>query len=93
MVDYRPRHMEFLWVRWYEHIDTTQTGWAAHKLDRLRFPPLAKDDAIGFLDPSLVLRASHVIPAFAQGQIHADGKGLSHCARDSCDWFDYYVAR
>jgi hypothetical protein len=92
-VDYHPRRIEFLWVRWYERLNAVQTGWTARKLDRLRFPPLASDDAFGFLDPSLVLRASHIIPAFDLEQIHTDGKGLSRCARDSGDWFGYYVAR
>ncbi|KIM91270.1 hypothetical protein PILCRDRAFT_1439 [Piloderma croceum F 1598] len=54
---------------------------------------MAKDDAFGFLDPSDVLRGSHIVPAFAKGKLHPDGKGLLHLAQDSSDWIEYYVNR
>ena len=62
-------------------------------LDRIRFGPMAADDTFGFLDPSVVLRGCHIIPAFAKGKLHSDGKGMSLCARDSSDWSEYYVNR
>jgi hypothetical protein len=93
MVDYQPHRLEFLWVRWYEQVDVLLSGWATLKLDRLKFPPIVSDDAFGFLDPSDILRASHIIPSFARGQIRDDGRGLSICARDSSDWHAYYVDR
>jgi hypothetical protein len=46
---------------------------------------MAEDEAFGFLNPSDVLRGSHVVPAFAKGKLHPDGKGLSHLAQDSSD--------
>jgi hypothetical protein len=52
-----------------------------------------EDDTFGFLDPSDVLRSCHIIPAFAKGKLHADGKGLSALAHDSPDWTMYYVNR
>ncbi|KAH7904119.1 hypothetical protein BJ138DRAFT_977516, partial [Hygrophoropsis aurantiaca] len=54
MLDYNPRRMEFLWVRWYEIVED-MAGWDACQLDRLRFPPMATDGAFGFLDPKDVL--------------------------------------
>jgi len=93
MVDYQPRRLEFLWVRWYHRIETLNTGWGARKLDRVRFPPVTSDGAFGFVDPSDVLRCCHIIPAFSHGKVHVDGRGLSRCARDSSDWVAYYVNR
>ena len=93
MVDYYPRRLEFLWVRWYRTVDTIHSGWTARKLDRVQFYSMTEDDAFGFVDPSDVLRACHIIPAFARGRLHLDGKGLSRCAQDSSDWVSYYVNR
>ena len=94
VVDYRPRKLEFLWVRWFEH-DTNAplSSWAHSRLDRLHFPPMAREDAFGFLDPADVIRGCHIIPAFAANKRYADGKGLSRCAMDCRDWRSYYVNR
>lgn len=93
MVDYEPRRMEFLWVRWYQVLGTTGTGWDACKLDRLRFLSVAEQGAFGFIDPAVVLRSCHIIPSFARGKVHLDGRGLSRCAHDSSDWVAYHVNR
>lgn len=93
-VDYTPIRVEFLWVRWYEQVDVGRTGWAAQKLDRLRFPPMADEAAFGFLDPSDILRGCHLIPVFAKGRRHIMGqKGVSFHAKDSLDWQEYYIGR
>lgn len=91
MTDYQPRRMEFLWVRWYQRVEMIGTVWSACKLDHVRFLPIAEQDAFGFIDPSDVLRACHIVPVFSRGKLHADSKGLSRCARDSADWVTYYV--
>jgi hypothetical protein len=94
VVDYRPRKLEVLWVRWFEHDTHAPLGsWTHSRLDRLRFPPMAREDAFGFLDPANVMRACHIIPAFAAKKRYTDGKGLSPCAMDSGDWQSYYVNR
>jgi hypothetical protein len=92
MLNYRPHRMEFLWVRWYQ-LNAGTNMWSTKKLDRVHFPPIAGDDAFGFVDPASVLRSCHIVPAFATKRVHIDGKGLSHCAQDSLDWTAYYVAR
>ena len=95
-VDYQPRRMNFLWVRWYDQVDLGRTGWDARKLDRVRFPSLsgsAGDGPFGFIDPVLVLRACHIIPRFCKGKRYEDGKGMSFCGRDSSDWNEYYINR
>jgi len=83
--------MEFIFVRWYESTGEVPAGWEAKKLDHLRFLPMADDGAFGFIDPSDIMRSCHIIPAFARGMLHCDGKGLSSCARDYADWAEYYV--
>jgi hypothetical protein len=93
MLDYEPHRVEFLWVRWYESVDAMHTGWKAQRLDRIQFPSVNDNDSFGFIDPSDVLRGCHVIPTFAKGLRHNDGKGLSHCARDLLDWSGYYINR
>ncbi|KIM65445.1 hypothetical protein SCLCIDRAFT_22648 [Scleroderma citrinum Foug A] len=89
--DYLPRHMEFLWVRWFEVVDVP-AGWEHTALDRLRFVPTVQDDAYGFVEPASVLRGCHLIPAFASGKIHPDGVLPSRSGREA-DWKHYYVNR
>ena len=92
--DYQPRGMKFLWVRWYKQLDLGRTGWRSRKLDRVHFPSLSGpsgDGSFGLVDPSLVLRASHIIPRFCKREQHKDGKGVSFCGRDSSDWNEYYI--
>ena len=93
-VDYRPRKVEVLWVRWFEHDINAPTGsWSDSRLDRLRFPSMAGEHAFGFLDPSDVVRGCHIIPAFSTNRRYSDGRGLSLCARDASDWQSYYLNR
>ena len=90
-VDYRSQRMEFLWVRWYDVAETRLSGWKNSRLDRLRFPPVTRHDAFGFVDPSDVLRGCHIIPRFSLGLQHSGG--LSYSGKDSEDWREYYVNR
>ena len=92
LIDYQPRHLEVLWVRWYQ-VDNPLGDWAAGVLDRVHFPPMNHDDSFGFLDPANILRTCHIIPAFSQGKVHADGIGMSHLAMDTNDWKSYFVNR
>jgi hypothetical protein len=91
ITDYSPHRMEFLWVRWYQHV--TDGSWTTSTLDRVCFPPMASQNSFGFLNPSDVIRSCHIIPAFVTGKRYMDGRGLSLCARDSEDWRYYYVNR
>lgn len=92
MVDYQPRRMEFLWVRWYRTTGSN-SGWEDETLDRVQFLPMADDNAFDFIDPFDVLRGCHIVPRFSNGRTHLDGKGLSRCARDTSDFLQYYVNR
>ena len=98
MVDYVPRRLDFLWVRWYRHQDAGlgPLGCAAQQLHRLSFPPMHDNDAFGFLDPADVLRSCHIIPVFAKGRRYLGtgrSQGQSACAGDSKDWNQYYVGQ
>jgi hypothetical protein len=91
--DHTPQMIKFLWVRWYEYDDVMSTGWQDMKLDSLRFPPMATEEAFGFIDPADVLRGCHIIPYFVRGKARLDGIGLSKLANDAQDWSYYRVNR
>lgn len=93
--DFRSRRIEFLWVRWYEILEdrSVATGWEQHTLDRLRFLSMADKNAFGFVDPTDVLRACHIVPSFADGRVHPDGVASSRCAGGSNDWKYYFINR
>lgn len=93
MLNYQPHRMEFLWVRWYKNTGVLHNRWDEEKLDRICFTSVTEDDTFRFIDPSAILRSCHIIPAFARGRLHDDGKGMSVCAKDSSDWNEYYVNR
>ena len=90
--DYQSHQIRFLWVRWFEVLNCS-AGWDHTTLDSVKFPPMAEADAFDFIDPADVLRCCHIIPAFADGQVHLDGIAMSCNARDAADWKWYYVNR
>lgn len=92
-VGYQFQRVEFLWVRWYEIIGAETTGWAHSRLDRLRFPPITRSGAFGFVDPSDVIRGCHILPRFSLGRRYSDGEGISYSGKDSEDWVEYYLNR
>jgi hypothetical protein len=85
---YETRRVEFLFVRWYESVQSHT--WETHTLGRVRFLPLEHPDAFGFVNPVDVLRACHVIPAFSRGRRNPN-VGISAVAGDKHDWKEYYV--
>ena len=77
MRDHRARRFDVLWVRWYEIVDPASSGWNNSKLDTVRFPPLCRDEAFGFVDPADVLCGCHIIPAFTTGKRQEDSIDVS----------------
>lgn len=65
-----PVDMDFLWVRWYGRDLSHKSGWKAKHLPRVGFVDSEDPLAFGFLDPSLIIRGSHIIPSFDHG--HTD---------------------
>ena len=92
-LDYRPRRLDVLWVRWFRYTGSTAVCWGDHQLDLIHFPPMGSEKAFDFIDPKDVLRACYIAPAFAKGKAHPDGIGLSRCANDAQEWCGYYVNR
>jgi hypothetical protein len=86
--------MEFLWVRWYGEVPGHRWGFKAARLFKVGFIPDTDSSAFGFLDPSLVLRGSHLIPAFNDGKTADLLKAQTTVARppgQTEDWRTFYV--
>lgn len=63
--DKRFQRMDVLWIRWYAFDASQPWGLRARRLPRVVFPPMHHRCAFGFVNPSHVIRAVHVIPSFA----------------------------
>lgn len=99
------QRIEFLWVRWFGVVPNHQSGSSSARLPKIGFVPdwesEDKDEdeeyssAFGFLDPSLVLRGCHLVPAFAAGRTSELLKTTSPTAArplgEVDDWANYYV--
>lgn len=88
-----PERIDFLFVRWFKHDPEWQGGPGSCRLDHLSWVPGHSTSAFGFLDPACVVRACHLIPAFAQGlTTHLLGPSQMWDSR-SGDWVNYYISR
>lgn len=89
------QHMEFLWVRWFGVEPNHRSGSLNACLPKIGFVPEEDPSAFGFLDPSLVLRGCHLVPAFAAGRTQELLKTVSPTAArplgEIDDWANYYV--
>ncbi|EGN91934.1 hypothetical protein SERLA73DRAFT_26339, partial [Serpula lacrymans var. lacrymans S7.3] len=63
----KPQRMDVLLVRWFACNTSTPTGWAAKHWHRVGFMDGLEPGTFGFLDPDVVIRGIHLIPAFAYG--------------------------
>ncbi|GJE92524.1 hypothetical protein PsYK624_086780 [Phanerochaete sordida] len=80
--------LEFLWIRWFGLDFTAPGGFRKRRLHRVGFVDADDGGAFGFLDPKVVLRAAHLIPAFAHGR-RDDLLGPSLARQDDEDDEDY----
>ncbi|KAJ3512102.1 hypothetical protein NLJ89_g3716 [Agrocybe chaxingu] len=90
-----PQRMEFLFVRWFGRDFTPRPGWKTKRLLRVGFVPGNEATAFGFLDPAQVVRAVHLIPAFAWGKVtkFLARSVIARSATDPIeDWQLFYVA-
>jgi len=89
------QHMEFLWVRWFGVEPGYDSGSLTARLPKIGFVPDTDDNAFGFLDPSLVLRGCHLVPAFAAGRTQSLLQTTSITAArapgEVDDWVNYFV--
>ncbi|KAG5223215.1 GLOBIN domain-containing protein [Salix suchowensis] len=97
-ISQQPSHIEFLWVRWFGSVSGYHGGMHQAKLPKVGF---VKDTvsnnnyAFGFLDPSLVLQACHLIPDFPTGRTNDrlasyPGSYARH-PDETNDWAEFYV--
>ncbi|KAF9056169.1 hypothetical protein BJ165DRAFT_1522113 [Panaeolus papilionaceus] len=93
-----PQKLHFLWVRWLEPVEGYDCGRTQAALPKLRFMPGDDEFAYGCLDPALVLRGCHIIPAFHDGpraqpvsqKVQYRGRHLMR--EESLDhWKNYYA--
>lgn len=87
--------MEFLWVRWFTEEPGYRSGSSCARLPIIGFTPESKNGAFGFLDPSLVLRGCHLVPAFSRGRtsllLNTNAPTAARAMGDIDDWAKYYV--
>ncbi|KAF9783930.1 hypothetical protein BJ322DRAFT_1109780 [Thelephora terrestris] len=90
----RRQELQVLWVRWFERDPTYKDGFSHLRIPRLQFVDPQGDvmtEWHGFISPSDVLRATHIIPAFeydlADPQPCPEG---SHAVRFLEDDWNYY---
>jgi hypothetical protein len=62
-----PIPLSFLWVRRFRLDPSFKGGFKRKRLHRIEFLPDSDPNAYGFVDPDEVIRASHLVPAFAHG--------------------------
>ena len=92
--NHSPRHMEFLWVRWFGQVPGHRFSMKAAWLPKVGFVPKEDDMAFGFLDPSLVVRGCHLVPSFSEGQMNRLLSAEVTAAQlpgNVLDWLAYYV--
>ncbi len=90
----KPKRMEFLWVHWFG-IDPEWTGGPSSLcLDRVGYVPEDNPSgAFSFVDPSHVLRACHLEPAFHLGKTNTLLPSSKFRDFHDGDWINYYVMR
>lgn len=89
------QRVDFLWIRWFGMVDGHRHGLRVARLPKVGF--IKEQDAsptFGFLDPSLVVRACHLIPAFISGRTTDLLNATTTAARafgEVDDWEAFYV--
>lgn len=87
--------MEFLWVRWFGlSPEYCSSRSKARRLPQIGFVPDSDPSAFGFLDPSHVIRGSHIVPAFNYGRtsdlLQVTNSAGRHIG-ETDDWAYFYV--
>jgi hypothetical protein len=89
-----PQHLDLLWVRWMEQDLSELSGENSRQYCRISFIPQSgvPGEALEFIDPSQIIRACHLIPAFHLGRTR--DRLSPSMARDSDgDWRAFYPNR
>lgn len=88
------QRLEALRVRWFGMDADHRGGWSSRRLHRVGF--VEHDDegnAFGFINPSVVIRAAHLIPAFIDGRTASllGPSVIRQQEENDEDWRCYYV--
>jgi hypothetical protein len=89
-----PKRLELLWVRWMERDSLQLKGVNSSQYTRVSFTLHSgvPGEALGFVDPSHIIRACHLITAFDLGQTR-DRLGPSIARDTKGDWQAFYTNR
>jgi len=89
-----PQTLTVLWVRWMQRSTTGLTGPNSRNYTRVSFVPWTGTlgSTFDFVDPSHIIRACHLIPAFNLGRTH-DLLDPSLVRDQKGDWCAYYANR
>lgn len=89
------RHrLEAVFIRYMEQDRAYKSGWEAKRLPRISFLRHTDPRAFGFIDPSDIIRAAHVHPAFASDRTEEflpDKSIARPSTQPSTDYKHYYV--
>lgn len=89
------QNMQFLWVRWFGIEPGHRSALKVGRLPRIGFIAESDDQAFGFLDPSLIIRGCHLIPAFADGRttefLRSSTVTPARPVGEVDDWTAFYV--
>ncbi|THH07280.1 hypothetical protein EW146_g9368 [Bondarzewia mesenterica] len=90
--------MDFLFVRWFGQDLSHRAGWNAQHLYRIGFLDSNLPGAFGFLNPNEIIRAVHMIPAFAHKRTDAllPSTSIAHPHtslgdKSTTEWRFYYI--
>jgi hypothetical protein len=83
------KKIDVLWVHWFGRDPDHQGGFNTRRLHRVGLLDPNEPTSYGFLNPSDVLHAVHLIPAFSTGRIPSEG---AESDKDSMMWEFYYVS-
>jgi hypothetical protein len=88
----RRQKLRVLWVRWYERDSGYRDGFSTLRLPQLSFVDEDNLNAYGFIDPTTVLRAAHLIPAFSHDLMDPQPLADCYATRFLTDDWNYYYA-
>ncbi|KIM71547.1 hypothetical protein PILCRDRAFT_16970 [Piloderma croceum F 1598] len=88
------QNMEFVLVRWFGWAPDHHSGVTAARLPKIGFVEDNDELAFGFLDPSLIIRGCHLVPAFSDGKTTNLLRTTHTIVRplgEIDDWVNFYV--
>jgi len=94
-ISHSKQSLEVLWIWWLGIDQGHKWGFKDARLPKVGFVPDCIDHILfGFLDPSLVIRGCHLIPAFSEGctcDLLQVGPSQARLPDEKDDWAAFYV--